>query len=88
MKKLKLGIIGCGAIGSALAKIIHKTFPKEAEIAYLCDRHIEKAQILARQLKGSHKIKVASLEVLLMRSDLILEAASTVVARQVAMLAW
>ena len=87
MKKLKIGIIGCGAIGSALAKIIHKRFPKESSISYLCDRRIEKAQALARQLKGG-KIQACTLEVLLMRSDLILEAASTVVARQVAMLAW
>jgi aspartate dehydrogenase len=86
MKKLGIGIIGCGAIGSALARIIHKKFPREACITHLCDRRIEKAQALARELGG--KITVCSLEVLLMRADLVLEAASTVVARQVAMLAW
>lgn len=86
MKKLGIGIIGCGAIGSALARLIHKKFPREAEITYLCDRRMEKAQALAREV--GKKVQVASLEVLLMRADLVLEAASTVVARQVAMLGW
>lgn len=87
MKKIKIGVVGCGAIGSALAKIIDRKFSQNAHLAYLCDRHPEKAQILARRLVRNKPL-VATMEALIMQTDLIIEAASTVVATQVTKLAW
>lgn len=87
MKKIKIGIVGCGAIGSALAKLIHQRFPsRQCTISYLCDRHAEKAQKLAREI-GSGAL-VADMEALVISSDLIIEAASTLVAAQVTKLAY
>lgn len=86
MKPIKIGIVGCGAIGSTLARLIHERFPDQAQLAYLCDRHVERAQILAREL--GKEILVADMEALIHCSDLIIEAASTVVAAQVTKLAY
>lgn len=86
MKPIQIGIVGCGAIGSALAKIIHKRFPTQAVLRYVCDRHPEKSQKLARQIGG--QCTPASMEALIASSDLIIESASTFVASQVTKLAW
>ncbi len=86
MKKIKIGIVGCGAIGTTLARMIRARFPEQSSVGYLCDRHIEKAQNLAREIGGG--VKVASMEALIYSADLIIEAASTVVASQVTKLAW
>lgn len=86
MKKINIGIVGCGAIGSTLARLIKARFPTQANVAYLCDRHIEKAQNLAREIGGT--VRVASMEALIYSCDLIIEAASTIVAAQVTKLAW
>lgn len=86
MKPIQIGIVGCGAIGSTLAGLIRKTYQQEARIAYVCDRHIEKAQTLARKI--GNNCKPANLEALVICSDLIIESASPVVATQVTKLAW
>lgn len=85
MKKINIGIVGCGAIGSTLARMIKTRFPDQAHVSFLCDRHIEKAQGLAREIGGA---RVGSMEALIYSVDLIIEAASTVVAAQVTKLAW
>ncbi len=33
-KKLKIGIVGCGAIGTSLAKLLDKKFKKENDVPY------------------------------------------------------
>ena len=86
MKPVKIGIVGSGAIGSTLAKLIRKSFAKEAVISYVCDRHKEKARRLAASL-GKPTICL-NVEQLVKKSDLIIEAASTVVAEEVTKLAW
>ncbi len=86
MKRIQIGIVGCGAIGSTLAKLIKKTFQNEARIAFVCDRHTEKAQKLAREI--GQGAKPADMEALVICSDLVIEAASPVVATQVTKLAW
>ena len=49
-KLLKIGIVGCGAIGSSLAKAIVSGFSKEAELVSLYDIDIEKAYNLSMAL--------------------------------------
>jgi len=75
-KRLKIGIVGCGAIGSSLAKEIVKNFGNCASLAVLFDIRPEKAQFLSRQLTKSSKLCAGNLEILIKRSDLVIEASS------------
>ncbi len=71
----QIGILGCGTIGSALAKAVVHKFPAKARLKYVSDRHPEQISKLRKQLK-SVKLEVVSLEELVRKSDLIIEAAS------------
>ena len=82
MAKVKVGIIGCGAIGSALAKMIEHRFNREAELSYLCDHHPPKAASLQKKLKV--KTRVLGSFKLIQKSDLIIEAASAYVSGAIA----
>ncbi len=71
--KLKIGIIGCGAIGTSLAKAISRQFRGRAEVAALYDIDPVKSRALAVRL---HKaVAVASLEAAIRRADIIVESA-------------
>ena len=80
-KKLKIGIVGCGAIGASLAKLLDKRFKKEIEIVAFCDLDSRKARGLQTKIKSG---KVVSLPELIILSDLVVEAASAKVSFQVA----
>jgi len=70
---LKIGIVGCGAIGSSLAGIVLKDFKSKAVLAGLYDLDKQKAAGLARSLKKG--LYVADCFTgLIKRSDLIIEA--------------
>lgn len=77
----RIGIVGCGTIGSFLAKRIEKDFKKTAKIAGLCDIDNNKAKLLANKL--SKKAPVLSLEKLIDKSDIIIEAASSAASAQI-----
>lgn len=81
MKKVKIGIIGCGLIGSELARAIEKDFAHEAKIVAVNDLIEEKASRLAASLKS--KPKILPLEKLIKKSALVIEAASADVAGEV-----
>lgn len=70
---LKVGIVGCGAIGTELARAIDREI-KETQLVALTDINEEKAKELAGSLK--EKPKILSLDELIEKSDLIIEAAS------------
>ncbi len=82
MKKIKVGIIGCGTIGSALAKILSREFRSRAVLTCLCDHQKEKAGRLAGAFPG--KIRVVSLERLIRDCDLVIESASAAVSGRIA----
>jgi aspartate dehydrogenase len=82
IKKIKVGIVGCGAIGSGLAKAITLKFKKEAQLVALCDINKDKARKLAGSLKV--KIEAVSLDSLIKKSDFIIEAASKEISATVA----
>lgn len=87
-KMLKIGIAGCGAIGSTLAKVIVSDFSGRAELSGLYDNHYERSRSLALELKNI-KLAVRSLDTLIHKSQLIVEAtraesAFTVAARTIA----
>lgn len=74
MKRLRIGIAGCGAIGTSLARAVVKKFSKAAKLACLNDINNNKAFSLAAQLKQSRSIVCHSLDALIRKSDLIIEA--------------
>ena len=71
---LKVSIIGCGAIGSALAEAIEDRFSDKVELEAICDIDKEKTDSLTKKLKT--KPKILSIDELIPISDLIIEAAS------------
>ncbi len=73
-RKIRVGILGCGAIGSQLARIIDRKFPSVYRLTCLTDLSQEKALRLARSLKI--KVRVVSQEEMIKRCDLVIEAAS------------
>ncbi len=74
MRKLKIGIVGCGAIGSSLAKEIVVNMRNAACLAALYDIRLEKSKLLSKQLTKNTKFCVANLESLIRKSDLVIES--------------
>lgn len=72
--KCRIGIIGCGAIGSNLALEIRRHFASRAEITWLCDHHADRIDRLQKTLGRS--VKQGTIKQLIQGSDLIIEAAS------------
>lgn len=70
---MKVGIVGCGAIGTELAQAIDKEIEK-VQLVALTDIDEEKAKRLAYSLK--RKPEILPLDELIKKSDLIIEAAS------------
>lgn len=84
MKKIKVGIIGCGTIGAALARAVEKKFPDQARVAALCDKHPAKAARLRAGLASKPKICTAA--ELVRNSEFVIEAASRDIVGEVARL--
>lgn len=81
MERLKVGIVGCGVIGTELAKAIDSRFSQKAAVVALCDLDKERASKLADSLKESPR--VLSIEELIAISDLVIEAASKDISAQI-----
>ncbi len=73
VKLLRIGIVGCGAIGSSLAKIISVEFSEKAQLAGVYDIDLEKARKLANYFNDD-KLIALNLDDLLNMSDLVIEA--------------
>jgi len=71
-KKLRIGIVGCGAIGSSLAKTIVSDFSGKAQLVSLFDIDINKAYNLSG--KFDKKLAALNLEGLINKVDLVIEA--------------
>jgi aspartate dehydrogenase len=84
MNKLKIGIVGCGAIGSSLAKVIVKNFSKEARLCGLYDLNKAKSGSLSQKLSGNSSLVMFNLKQLAAKSELVIEAASAKVSWDVA----
>jgi aspartate dehydrogenase len=82
--KLKIGIVGCGAIGSSLAKEIVVGLRDSACLVALYDIRPEKSQSLSKQLSKNTKFCVANLESLIKKSDLVIEASCAQAAWEIA----
>ncbi len=71
---LKIGLIGCGTIGSRLAHEIETRFRNSAQLVGIYDRDPKKSQALRKRLKFSPAILAPNR--IVERSDLVIEAAS------------
>jgi len=78
---LRVGIVGVGAIGRAIAKAIDGGAIK-ARLVALCDRNLERGQAFANTLRSVPE--VLGLEPLIEVSQLVVEAASPVALQEIA----
>ena len=74
-KLLKIGIVGCGAIGTSLAKRIKSDFRASARLASIFDVDASKSRRLAAVLRDKG-LAAPSLESLIKSVDLVVESAS------------
>ena len=75
-KKVRIGIIGCGAIGSRFARSVHKELKQDCQLSALYDIHPEKSTQLARSL-SQPKIAKSSYQELLRGCDFLIEAVTS-----------
>ncbi len=90
MKLLKIGIVGCGAIGGSLANTVVRDLAAGARLSALYDLDCPKARLLARSFTNKKIFAADSLEQLISKSDLVIEAAGANCAGQIAreVIAW
>lgn len=81
MAKIKVGIIGCGTIGTELARSCTTRMREAIVLAGICDTDEEKARLLAKALKGN--VPVLKIDALIEKTDLIAEAASASVSADI-----
>lgn len=84
MKKLKIGIVGCGAIGTSLARAITRDLSSRAVLAAVYDKDLSKTDDLRRRTGVPSSRVVRDIDALIGRSDLVIECASANVSGQVA----
>ncbi len=82
---VRVGIVGCGAIGSALARAIDRDYANVARVVALADQDPTRARTLTQSLRS--RPAIVSLPQLIRRSDLVIEAAAVSIAARVALLA-
>ena len=80
MDKKNIALVGCGVIGSQLAEEASKNLSQYIGRIYLFDADSAKLGDLSRKIAFSEK--ASSLEEAIDRSDLIVEAASPAVSRE------
>lgn len=71
--RLKIGIVGCGAIGSGIATAVEKRLKKDCQLTALYDIDDARARRLENQLSRKRIVK-KTLEALIENCDLIVEA--------------
>ncbi len=81
---LRIGIIGCGAIGNSLASKISIKYRNNAKVTALYDIDYSKAKVLSDLLPGNKALAVRNIIALIKRSDLVIESASAGVSFEVA----
>ncbi len=81
-KKLKIGVVGCGAIGSYIARNCDINLNDKIEVTAINDKDASKAELLVKSLKT--KPEILKLEELIKASDLVIEAVSKDVSADIA----
>ncbi len=73
-KKIKIGIVGCGAIGEGAALFIDRKLKKQAIVYALAELDKKKALWLKKKLRSNPKIM--DIDSLIKNTDLVIEVAS------------
>ena len=81
MRKIKVGIVGCGTIGSELAAACQTRMVDAVTLVGICDIDDNKAKLLKQSLKGT--VDILRLNELIRKVDLIVEAASASVSANI-----
>lgn len=74
MRRLKVGLIGCGAIGARLAQALQTHFSEFAQLAYICEHSTDKARDLLKKMRS--RAELADLDETIEYSDFLIEAAN------------
>ncbi|MCX5716231.1 MAG: aspartate dehydrogenase [Candidatus Omnitrophica bacterium] len=82
MKKLKIGLVGCGTIGTQIAKAINTRFKKNAALVAISDTDEGKIAAIKKVLRS--KPAALKIDALIKKADLVIEAASAKVSGEVA----
>lgn len=83
MKKMKIGIVGCGAIGRNLAQFLDKELYKKATLHALCDIDTSRALQLKDSLRRSNPV-LCDMRTLIAKSELIIESSTSDVSYSIA----
>ena len=83
MEKLRISIIGCGAIGTEICKTIDTMDSSEVELVCIVDKDNDKIEKLLKSLKIS-KPMVANIDTAIDNADLIVECADKKVVPEIA----
>jgi aspartate dehydrogenase len=78
---VRVGLVGCGTIGSQLALALQRNYSNAARITALHD--VDRAHARALQRRLTHHPHIVSLPMLIRESQLVIEAASADVASEV-----
>ncbi|MDP3790806.1 MAG: aspartate dehydrogenase [Candidatus Omnitrophota bacterium] len=81
MNKIKVGIVGCGTIGSELAFACQSALKNSLSLVGICDKDGKKSASLKKSLKGN--IPVLELDGIIKKADLVVEAASASVSADI-----
>jgi len=74
MNKMRVGIIGCGAIGAEIAKACEERLNRSFVLTSICDADSAKTEALKRLLKSG--VKVCDTDTLIKDAQLVIEVAS------------
>ena len=86
MAGYKVALIGCGTIGTMIAKAIDAGGAGEVELAWLFDIRFESCELLAKKLRSKPRLAKSVEEILADKSiDLVVEAASQAAVAQYAL---
>ena len=79
--KIKVGIIGCGTIGSQIARACSGRLKGKVALSALCDADRKKCETLKNSLKS--KTPILSIDGIIKKCDFIIEAASASISADV-----
>src|SRR3990167_6127121 len=79
---IKVGVVGCGTIGKELSLACLRKFKEEVTLFGITDSDLSRSRKLQHELKP--RPKIASVEEIIRNCDLVIEAASTAAAYEVA----
>jgi aspartate dehydrogenase len=80
---LKVALIGCGSIGSVLARAIDEKRAGKVDLAWLYDLKPEKSEALAKKLRSKPRVAGSAAEIYADKTvDLVIEAASQLAVEQ------